>query len=587
MSTPFNDSDFVPSQESAAFNDSDFVPAGNPNQAGINYLQSMSPNPLDFRNVLAGLGNMGQMFHNAPYNIANYLSSKGLLNPGDLSYLPQPTNVNTSASFGIPNPSGADQFVQNLSQWGPSAALDLPGAVLFGATQTKNPVYGATLSGVSTALSPVVGAAVKGISAIPGAVSSSVKDYLSGYAAPELTNTLNKNLSDIKTINNAQAFQMAKNNLEQNWEPQEQGAWNQAREQAQIADQNPNVNFDDSSYMQALKDKMQSQKKISNEQSGEARANADSLNLLQGYANDQHGTFTDAINHNQALNKDFRNQITPGVSLPFNTVNFAKNALGDTFQKNIQANGLQDTLGQAYQNANAITQQKNQIFNQLTTAKGNPTYSSFSQLNKTNNPYVDPTGFVRDYIPTSRGDGIQKMQQFSQMVGDPDTAKNVIKSEYFGNTLTNTKDAVNPSKFVDQYNKLSPEQQNYLFKPEENQNIQAISQLKDTNPSALQESSIGKEIMHSILPALAGLGIGHVTGAGEVLGTMAGVGARQLYNTALTKAMSTPGAQQWATHYLTSPLASSPMPAITGGFMKSLSKALAPAAINNSNGGNS
>src|SRR5208337_1236984 len=99
---------------------------------------------------------------------------------------------------------------------------------------------------------------------------------------------------------------------------------------------------------------------------------------------------------------------------------------------------------------------------------GTPKRSLFGQLqmNK-NNINADGSTFVNDYLPTSKGDGTQRMEQFTKMIGDTDTAKNVLKMNYFDSGLK-TGDA-NASKVLGKYNNLSDEQKGYLFNPDEMQ----------------------------------------------------------------------------------------------------------------------
>lgn len=482
-----------------------------------------------------------------------------------------------SSAYAPQNPNIADKLIQGASQYAPyeavSAGLPLSGlsnlattGAAFGATQSQNPMAGA-----------LTGAATNTGVGLLGKTADPILNYLSKYAAQGLTKQTGNILDAGKAVSNQQAFDMAKQNygaLSQ----QEGNAWDNLKQQAAAADATKRYTanfapassmpvlpggpetlsatqmptFDNSGYVGSLSDQLNKLKQQSGAQSGFARANKDSEKLLQDYIGDQHNTFSDAIQHNQALNQDFQNEIAPGQPLPFRTVNFAKTNLKNSINQNIQNSGLQDTLGSAWNNANQITSQKNQIFNNVVNPKGIEQISTFSTMMNGKNPNADPTSFVNDYLPTSRGDGTQKMQQFSQMVGDQNTAKNVLKQNYFDKAIQSG--TVEPRTFLSKYNNLSDDQQGYLFSPQENQTIQALNKINQDHPDALSKSQWGGFGHHSIAATLGGI-LGMSTGHGLWEGLGAGILGGVAANAGLRKLFENPSISNYFVNALTKPAA--------------------------------
>lgn len=517
-------------------------------------MQQQGNPSLPFRltgDVAAGLASAGQGVH-------NFLSDA--LAPLMGKYAPEKTDIDFSKLFGVNSPNAADTMLQQASGYATMAPLAevaeapagaawlsnmakqaLPGSV-YGATQSDDPVTGAAIGAITNA----------GLSGAGAGIGGSVeagKNYFSKFAAKGLAKNLGEGLASAKTATNQQAFDLAARNHQQISEKENQ-AWKEVTDLARQAD-NAGYKFDNKNYIDSLGQKLDNVQAQSKRQSGFARANDNATDLLQGYIGDQHGTFTDAIEHNKALNKDFQNEITPGKSLPFDIVNYAKRNLNKTLVNNIEDNKLASTLGDALSGANKVTAEKNQLFNQIINPSGNQQISTFSKYLRGGNDFQDPTTFVKDYIPTSRGDGVQKMQQFSKMLGDEGHAKNIIKMNYFDNALEN--DSVNAKKFIDRYNNLSGDQQSYLFSPNENKSIQALSKILAKNPGQLDNNSLGT-LSHilstSLLGGATGAGIGHAFGD-PVIGTLIGGAAPSAAKAALSKAYEMPYLQNAAINRLT------------------------------------
>lgn len=484
---------------------------------------SNSQNPSFFprigADIVSGLAQMGHGILNAPHNLA------GVISPRLASYIPQQPDYNFGQLLGVNNPNLGDRILQGSAQYSPyllggeamlpaeaglgaKLANQFGSGVTFGLTQSKTPIQDALKTGALNAGLSLGGSAV-------GGIGSALKNYISQFAGKGILNRVGQSLSDSQGLTNQQAFNMAKQNFD-NFEAQEKPAWDEVTNAAFNVD-NAGIPFDNSNYLSSLQSQLEKLKGQSQRQSAYGRANSDALSMLQGYANDQTGTFTDAIEHNKALNQDYQNEITPGKSLPFSTVNFAKSNLQRTLQDNLSTDDpLVSDLKDALTNANSLTQQKNQIFNQIVNSGGKTQNSKFASFLSNKNENADPTTFVQDYIPNGKADGIQKMQQFGQMLGDEGAAKNVIKQNYFGNALTD--DGIDPKSFLNKYNNLSDEQQSYLFNPDENKAIQALNKINKNSPKALNPSSF-TYALHASVPGLIGalsssaLGHGWETGA--------------------------------------------------------------------------
>lgn len=556
MVSPVTDPNLIAQLESG----SSTQPISDPNL--ITQLEGGSPqqsqgNPsLPFRltgDIAAGLASTGQGVH-------NFLSDA--LKPVLGKYAPSHTDIDFSKLFGVNAPNTADTMLQQASGYstlGPLADVAevpigaawaakmakqaLPGS-FYGATQSDDPIKGATIGAITNA-------GLSGIGSGIGPGLNAGKNYFSKFAAQGLAKNLGEGLTDAKTATNQQAFDLAANN-HQKISARENQAWDAVTNFAKYADQY-GANFNNKSYIESLGKKLGDVTAQSARQSGFARANDNATDLLEGYMKDRHGTFTDAIEHNKALNKDFQNEITPGKSLPFDVVNYAKRNLNKTLINNIEDNNLGSTLGNALSNANKVTAEKNQLFNQVVNPSGNQQISTFSKYLKGGTEFQDPTTFVKDYIPVSRGDGVQKMQQFSRMLGDEGQAKNIIKMNYFDKAMEN--DSVNAKTFVNKYNNLSGDQQGYLFTPDENKSIQALSKILAKNPSSLDNHSLGAlshVLSTSLIGAGAGAGIGHAVGD-PVLGTLIGGAAPAATKAALSKVYELPSWQRSAVNQLTKP----------------------------------
>lgn len=545
---------------------------------GDDEMQSHANPSLLFRatgDLAAGLADAGQGAHNFLARAMTPILGK---------YAPAQTNIDFGKTFGVNDPNTLDKLAQGAAQYAPymlggevaaipkvldslpfvskipgvgnwmnriitSNVNQAPTAAIFGATQSEDPIKGAVDSVEANTLGIPLhmggSAILNGAKAVP----SAIKNYLSKYAAQGLASNISADLNNAKNATNSQAFDLAKSNFS-NYSNEEGNAWNKLSGLAQQADAS-GAKFNNQNYLNSLSDKLQTLQQQSGRQSGFARANQDAQSMLQDYMNDQHGSFTDAIEHNKALNQDYQNEITPGKSLPFNIVNYAKSNIKNSINDNIQNNSLSDDLGSAWSDANKATSLKNQLFNQVVNPGGNQQISTFSKLLKSDSAYQDPTTFVKDYVPTSRGDGTQKMQQFSQMLGDDNQAKNILKMNYFDHSFDDSKLGINPNSFINKYSNLSDAQKNYLFEPQQNQTIKSLSKILTGNSSALDKNDAGL-LLKTTLGMAAGYGAGHMLGSPET-GAIAGGAAIPAVKMGLSKLFENPSVSNYFSNYLSQP----------------------------------
>lgn len=517
------------------------------------------------------LNNIGNMLQQGILNVGGGLGhglAQGIANianiPRDVFGVGPQVNV-PNAPFSNPN-SLLYQGASAVGQTAPMAATleaQLPAlggtlgsgvlsAAGSAALTTPGSAQDRAMSGVEAGLGTGALAGVgKGASYLGG----TLKDYLSKFAGPGIGNNIVSALKESSNIDNNEAFQLAAENYNKHTD-YEKSLWNALSNKASEVDQNPKVSFNNDSYKDALSKKLSELKGQSSRQSGYQRANNDSLNMLQGYLKDQHETFTDAIEHNKALNQDYTNEITPGKSLPFSTVNFAKQNIKKAIDKNFSDNPEASQLGDLWKNANQVTSEKNKIFNEIASGKGVPKISSFSAIMNKKAEFTDPSTFVDDYLPSSKSEGIQKMQQFGQMLGNDDSARSVIKKNYFKSALNDS--GINMKSVVNKYNNLSEQQKSYLFSPNEIRNFDALNKILSKDPSALSNSLVSHNVWAHIMPAIFGGGIGFESGH-PFLGALLGWGAGGLGAAATRQAFSNPLLQKMAMNHLLNPSTTSTM----------------------------
>lgn len=531
--------DFQPEEAQAALDFQPQLGAGaQPSYAGVYHPTSLLGRTA--ADVMAGLGKMGYGLMAAPSRIAGSMANLGLISPETAGKVPTPApEIDYGRALGIEKPNIGDVLLQNIAQASPYIAAGgatIPGQMatgaLFGATQTPSPIAGAG-----------VGAATGGLFGAAGNVISKglpmLGKVMSKYAAPGLVKTIKSNLDELKDVNSAIAFDKASSNYNK-YQDAENQAWENLQQQTPMVDMSPDVKYDDSSYVKNLNEQLKGYKKQA-VQSEWREANPDLIDRVEAWKADPHNSFTQAFQHNQALNEGFRREVTPGKSPPFAAIKQAKGALLDNIQQNLDKNNLNDSLGMAWKGANQATANKNRLFNETITPAGKAVPSTFIKYYKGDPNYGDPTNFVKQYLPTSSAEGTQKMQQFSNMVGDEEYAKDVLKSNYFDKTYNEA--GINPKSFLSKFNSLSQPQRDYLFSADQQNTIRALNKILTDNPDALDKPGIFNFGWYHSLPGLIGLGIGHEFGH-PLAGAAIGLTGTNLVRAALQKAFENQGFQR-------------------------------------------
>ena len=562
--------------------------------------QTLSPNTLSriVSDIDIGATRMGLGARSAPHFIAQTLAKHGVISPETAAKFTLPSIAFSSQglttplqgkqieqAYGVTKPTTADVLLQGAAQYLPYTAIggaSIPGQMaagaLYGATQTKEPGLGAITGGITGLGAGAAGKAAE--LSLP-----LIKNILSKYAAPGISKTIEGGLDNIKNVNSANAFKMAKNNFNK-YQDIENEAWDNLNNQAALTDMNPKVKFDDDDYVSALQNKLQDLKKEA-KQSGLARKNEDSISLLQDYISDPHKSFTQAIAHNRGLNADFQNEITPGKSLPFSMVNYAKSNLKNSVKQNLEDNNLKDNLGLSWQAANQATKNKNSIFNEIVSPAGKPQPSTFMKYYRGDPQYGDPSNFVKQYLPQAKAEGAQKMKQFSQMVGDENYAKNVLKANYFDKSYDDT--GFKPESFLKKYNDLSQEQRDYLFPKDQQDTINGLNKIISKYPDALRKLHFYSLGSYHTLPFLAGAGLGEYFGHQGLLGGISGVAGTKLLEGALKRILARPSLQRAVLSGLNEQQGINPIRSVLANLLKpkSVSAATVPFATSQTAGGQS
>lgn len=405
----------------------------------------------------------------------------------------------------------------------------------------------------------LTGGALSGIGEAGRAIGNSLLNKSGKYAATGLANQVGTMADRFNQLTNHNAYEDAGTNYRAH-QAREKNAWDQATAMAKEADARlgNTGGFDSEPYKDALTNQLKRLTSQSERQSGLKRANEQAMSLLNDYLTDDYNNFSEAMEHNKALNRDFAdNEVTSpqgsATKKPatFNNIKTASKSLRTMIDKNIAANNLSSSLGKAWEEARQATQTKHQIFNELGNKGGEAKASTLGKLLTNQNQYADPSNFVDDYIPKGKGEGTQKMQQFQKVIGNPEKANNYLKMNYFGKAFKGNN--LDPSAFVKRYDALSPKQQSFLFNPQEKRVLNTLSTYAKQYPDAFSKNpnSLGW-IHHTLGGALGALGA-HTMGLPWEAGMMGGYLGQQGADAGLQKLAQHPRLQQYFMNKATGP----------------------------------
>ena len=370
----------------------------------------------------------------------------------------------------------------------------------------KGSLEGAALGGVTQG-------ALSGIGGLGGAIGGS----LAKYVKPQLSEKI-RDFFGSPHMNNESAYQKA-SERHQAALSSENRAWEDLKDLSQYI---PGEKFDSATYKSQIKDKIKKYEKEIRENPALAASYKEPLRYLNDFSNSKVNSFEDAIKHNTVLNHLIRQEINPNTTSiktdeEVRALKAAKNYLQNAISGSIEKEGLGGTLGNAWNNANKLTAERARIFEQLPTAKGGVSKNSFSRFK--NNPFIEgnPGNFVSDYLPQPGKENTARFDQLGKMIGDPVEAGNIIKQNYFKDSLNESN--VDPSKFLTLYRKLSDKDKNYLFNEDQTKQIRALDGLVKNHKGPLHTA-----FWYHSIPAILGSLIGHQAGIPFIEGGLLGYG---------------------------------------------------------------
>jgi len=493
--------------------------------------QNLSPyNPARYAaDIAIGLGQGGQGLHNTPYNIANYISPAA---GQAVSKIAPPLDLNFGQMFGVPQPSLGDRALQGVAQFAPyaaggaaagigslsplSQALAVPAVGgLYGATQSQNPVTGALEGAAGAAFGGALGA---GVSGLAGAASGAI-------AKSALGQQLQSMGQNLRVPQNVEGYMDALKNYMSvagdSGQPGLEGKLHQIKTAAAKAADDYGYQFDNSDYVGALQSKIGKLQTQSTNNPATAAGNQEAIEMLQNLANSKSDTFSDALSHVQSINQMFKQQLPTDRDLPFTMLKYAKGQMENSIDANLKQNGinpsdsplfsgnndLQSTLGAVRDLANQTTKDRINTFEQTLGNKGKPVPTIFSNLQANKATPDQANNWINDFLPNKNNTGTAKFDQLSQMLGgDQQQAAQLIKSNHFQDVYNgNDLDA---NKFMSKYNKLPIAQQQWLFTPEQNQNINLFASLKGTSSPLVDAAKKAASASIDQWPATIARGIG-------------------------------------------------------------------------------
>lgn len=427
-----------------------------------------------------------------------------------------------------------------LSRAAIRGALPAEQGATYGLTQTPNNPMGGAESGALTGLTLAQGPA------IATKLGGSIMDRLMMSAKPGIQGQISAGLQQTEEATPSNAYQIAAKNYE-DLKNKENDAWSNAKSAAanldtlkQTVPGAPTVN--NASYIQAGKDLINQLKSQGSGQATLADKNKNAIdavtNLItppeyddaRNIINAGHSTnsFSDLVDHNQALNNIYRQSLNKSglYSDPalLHAVGNMKGALKNTFNENMQLNNNAPEV-QNFKNlwdqANYLTQQRNNIFEHTAMPGGQLGNTVFSKMIRNDTDPIDSSNFINQFLPSKTNQGIGKFSQLSHMLGDVDpntgiiTPKPELAKQYLTNAIYSNAGKTGDFKIaptLNKYNSLSDMQKGYLHSPEEQQLFQALNAIQNKSSSGglvkNLASALGPRIAAPVIGALGGAHVG-------------------------------------------------------------------------------
>lgn len=380
-------------------------------------------------------------------------------------------------------------------------------------SKMANAALGAVYGGLTA---PVLGAVGKGF----GALRETVDPYVEALRMSKMGQFLGKQEENIP-----QFIRQNEGIIKQ----QEGEAYKRVKEMAEEIDQKSALGklesevskkFDPSPFHAKLEQRIKELKEDSINHPSRMDKNKESIEILESIRKDKLSNWGDLLEERKVINDLYGYEKTPGKSLPFETIDFARKSLLNTANEIFENNPMPE-FKKAWDEANLITEKRKKEFDTLITRQGKETKSpyfnfKFSETNpeKGINTGSNVADVVRPYIPKDSKDGVAKIEQFYSMVGDINKGKELLKPYTFSDSIAGN--TVDLTKFFNRYDKLSEEQRGLLFDPSELARLNKSARLFKDNPRAfgIKNQEEASKIMDIITnPKVAGGVLGGALGA--------------------------------------------------------------------------
>lgn len=441
-----------------------------------------------------------------------------------------PQTMNLTQAAGLPQNPG----LQEMASFAPTVigseiAAPLSAAKSLSPLLAKMATEGATFQATQTPNDPYAVAQSAAINAlIPSGMAGGKELLVRGaerFGLPQFADNSLESIKGLMGLSNREALNLAEKNYGL-YEGKKKNLWENLDSVAKIADANlPKQGLDTTAFREPIQDRINELEKLSAQHTGYKNAYEEPIKILKSYLNDDINTFESAFTQNKALNKDYRASLRTNSGAPksrdeLDATKFAIDSLHNMIDQNLENLGLSGSLGNIWNDARQTTTDINQIFKTVPDIGGNAKTSLFQQHQLSNNPYIDPTTFVSNYVPRGKGEGIESMEQFAKMIGDEKSAKDFLKANFFEKVLQGG----NPSArdFIGRANTLSEKQKSYLFTPEEKQQMKLVSGLMDKYPDNQPVQKILDALFHGGTGGVVGGAAAHAIGAPWYYGSLAG-----------------------------------------------------------------
>jgi hypothetical protein len=238
------------------------------------------------------------------------------------------------------------------------------------------------------------------------------------------------------------------------------------------------TNFDNSDYVNALKAKLGSIKsEVGNNNNLKSQA-SESIKQLNGLIKNAPTSFGDAIRERKGINaipaNYFKENKTSDKMLN-SVADYARKKLVNQVNKNIESNPEAQEFGDLWDKANKNYSEQS-AFTSLPTTSNNLKNSNAMQEAMYGKGSPDGS-ILNKFVPKS-DEGMYKIVHLSKLLGNPDDARNAIRSTILSKAA---KENNNPLEILKSYKALSEPQRQFLFSPDERRLLDVAKSSKATS----------------------------------------------------------------------------------------------------------